>query len=220
MPLKMTVPPTSWPVQLEDVKEVQPAVQHDADDRQLTRLIKAATRHVENVTWRQLVTATYVLTLRGFPWGLGQFAGPGDHYLGFGDTGSFRQIGHEGKIHLPRPPLVAVLSMTYVDWNGNVQTVDPSTYTVDPHREPATIEPVWGSFWPPTRNVPGAVTVTYTAGYSDEDENVPEELRDVIIRVVRACYDTGNSFGQVAPMFNAFLEDYKFRDARILESVR
>ncbi len=220
MTLRMTVPPTSWPVELDEVKEVQPAIEHEHDDGQLTRLIKAATRHVEHVTWRQLLTATYVMKLRGFPWGVGLFAGPGDRYFGFGDTGAFRSIGHEGKIHLPRPPLISVVSMTYIDWEGNVDTADPSTYTVDADHEPGTIEPVWGTFWPPTRDVPGAVTVTYTAGYGPSADDVPDELKDCIIRVVRACYDTGQSFAQAAPMLAAFLEDYKFRDATILESVR
>jgi hypothetical protein len=222
MSLKMTVAPTGLVVNLEEVKGVQPSIEHDADDGQLTRLIKAATRHVEAVTWRQFLTATYVLKLRDFPWGQGMFGGPGDHFVSMGESGSLMQMGHEGFIHCPRPPLQAVTSLTYVDWNGNTQTQDPSTYTVDPDTEPGTIEPVWGSYWPPTRWVPGAVTVTFTAGYGDTAESVSEPLRDSIIRVVRACYDQGSSFDpKNLPLgMSDFLEDYKFRDARILESVR
>jgi hypothetical protein len=84
------------------------------------------------------------------------------------------------------PPLIEVLSITYIDSNGDVQTMDEADYhvvrKVGPKCRRSVIELVEGGSWPSTRLQADAVTVTYRAGYVEEPgvrpavTTVPDDL--------------------------------------------
>lgn len=66
-------------------------------------------------------------------------------------------------IHVPKPPLMSVTSITYYDTNGNVQTLDSSQYLVYPGT-PGRISPSVGNQYPATQDRLGSVTIEFVAG--------------------------------------------------------
>ena len=67
-------------------------------------------------------------------------------------------------IKLPRPPIVSVESVKYIDTAGVQQTLSPLDYVVDTASSPGYIVPAFGKAWPETRGQINAVEVEYTAG--------------------------------------------------------
>lgn len=65
-------------------------------------------------------------------------------------------------IDLPRSPVLSVSSITYVDTDGNPQTLSSSYYTLD--RAGSKIDLNYGYYWPSARYQANAVTVTFVAG--------------------------------------------------------
>ena len=101
------------------------------------RLLAAARRQIEDMTRRAFVPRQMQLQLDTWP----------------------------EVITLPRPPLIAVSAIQYVDTAGTTQTMNAADYDVDALSEPGRIAPAWGVSWPGLRERMGAVTVTYAAGY-------------------------------------------------------
>jgi uncharacterized phiE125 gp8 family phage protein len=160
--LQRTVDPTFEPVTIDEVRDhgkMDPDV--PGDDAYLQSLIVGAREAMEEQLSKALLTQTWVLYLTRFPcW----------------------------EIRLPRPPLVSVSSVAYLDVNGAAQTVSPSLYTVDTHAQPAArIVPVYGLFWPPTRPVPNAVTITYIAGVASRGA-IPQMIRQALLMLVASLY--------------------------------
>lgn len=83
----------------------------------------------------------------------------------------------EGFIDVPRPPLVSITSITYVDTNGEEQTWATDQYDVDipvgPRCRRGRIEPAYGVSWPTIRRQMNAVTVRFRAGYVDQSGDNP-----------------------------------------------
>jgi len=85
---------------------------------------------------------------------------------------------HRQAIKLWYPPLVSVDSVTYIDQNGDPQTlVEGTDFQVDPESEPAIIQPLPNTLWPITmRGVKNAAQILYTAGYEvDSSERISGE---------------------------------------------
>jgi uncharacterized phiE125 gp8 family phage protein len=122
--------------------------------------ITAARELVESYTGRQLVTATFKLTLDAFPC----------------------------LIRLPRPPLQAVTTVKYYDTDGVLQTVDAADYQVDATAMPGTLSPAYGVSWPASRWQPAAVEIVYTAGFGATAASVPAMLRQAILLTVAHWY--------------------------------
>lgn len=129
----------------------------------LTGLCAAARAWAETFTRRAFVNRVVTLKLDRFP----------------------------GVIELPKPPLVSVSSVAYVDANGSSQTVSASTYTVDTASQPGRLYPVYGQDWPSdVRDQPQAVTVTYTAGYGADSSSVPYAIRAALLMLAGQWYET------------------------------
>jgi hypothetical protein len=151
--LKLLTPPYAEPVSLAEAKE-HLKVEVSDDDALIRRLVKRVRRYVEGYTGKQLVTATWRLTLDAFP--------------------------RLGGLELPRPPVPYVVSLDYTDPQGVTQTWDAANYVLEADEDSARLRLSWeaglggwgdGSgwpygLWPATRWQPGAVTVTYVAGYA------------------------------------------------------
>lgn len=94
-------------------------------------------------------------------------------------------------IVLRRLPLIEVESISYVDEDGETQslTASPAEYDVLPSGEftRAQIVPVYDTTWPTTRCQPDAVTVTYRAGWADVAQ-IHERLKTGIGLVVAELY--------------------------------
>jgi len=77
------------------------------------------------------------------------------------------------------PPLQTVTSITYLDNNGDSQTLAASQYVVDDKSIPARITPAYGVTWPSTYDQTNAVSIKFIAGYGLAAD-VPEVIKQWI----------------------------------------
>jgi uncharacterized phiE125 gp8 family phage protein len=121
----------------------------DAEDDYIEQAIRTAYRMAERTTRRALAPQTLALVI--------------DERFPCGD------------ILLPRPPLLSVSSIAYIDGDGAEQelTGSPAEFQVSTPSGPQAgygrLRPLYGQPWPTTRCVLDAVTVTYRAGYPEEE---------------------------------------------------
>jgi len=174
---RLVTAPAIEPVTLNEAKE-HLRVLHDDEDVYIESLITAARQMVESgESWsldRSLITTTWRVILDGFP-----------HC-----------------IELPRPPLIAVSSITYLDTTNTSQTLSNTLYTVDTHNEPGRIAPAYNSIWPETLPHLNAVTITYTAGFGATAASVPMAVRQAILIAVADLYEVGRETNIVGTIVN------------------
>lgn len=159
MPLILVTAPTTEPVSLDEAKAWL-KVDGDDDNDTIAAMIAAARRQVEALTGRALIRQVWRLELDEVP--------------------------DDDELMLPRPPLVSVDSVQYVDSAGATQTWSSTLYQVqsdDAGR--AMLAPAYGEAWPTVRCQFGAFKVQYTAGYGDTADYVPEQAR-VAIKMMAA----------------------------------
>jgi len=167
MSLVQTIAPASEPITLTEAKaHLRVETDFTEDDTIIGTFISAARESCEARTGRQLVTATYALRLGGFPCG--------------------------DSIELPKPPLVSVSSITYVDTDGTTQTLSTDVYEVDPYTTPGRVVLKYAQVWPATRSQRNAVTITFVAGYEPTEEDVstvPTLLRQGMLMRIAHWYE-------------------------------
>lgn len=135
-----SVPPPagSEPLSPADLKQ-HLRISDSEEDTLLAAYLAAGRRWAETFTRRQFVRAEWQLRMDCFP---------------------------EWELRLPRPPLISVSSIVYLDSAGTSQTLAADLYTVDRFAEPGVIVPAYGQTWPTVQDgTPNAVVVTYLAGY-------------------------------------------------------
>lgn len=135
MDYQITTPPTHLPVSLTEAKR-HLRVTDSNSDTLIRTLIAAAARWCE--LYQGLSWLYQTLTIK-----LDDFA----------DT-----------MILPMPPLIGVDSITYVDSNGDTQTLSTDVYDVDTTSVPGRVTLGYDQTWPATRSVHHAVTITAKAG--------------------------------------------------------
>lgn len=123
-----------------------------ADDALIDLLVSAAREDAEDFTNRCFVYSTWELRLDEFP------------------------TGGKQEILLPRPPLIRVNSIDYVDADGATQRLGSDNWQADDKSEPARIRPAYDKSWPATRAVMNAVTVSYVAGYPPIEAGSPLDV--------------------------------------------
>lgn len=168
--------PAEEPVSVAELKDWL-RLETSADDAKIALLIKAVRGYVERIIGRQLVTATWVLSLDNFPW-------PGGWE--FLERPSLLPDPHT--IRLPKAPLQSVTSVQYYDMADTLQTLAASTYEVDARTDPGRIMLGMGKVWPVTRLKPGAVRVTFVAGFGSASA-VPEEIKAAMKMIASAWYE-------------------------------
>lgn len=158
--MRVTTAPAIEPVTLSEAK-LHLRVDHTADDSLITALIVAAREQAEAFTSRAFIEQTITLKFDAFP-----------EYF-----------------RLPRPPLVSVTSIAYLDSAGASQTISNTLYRVDAQSEPGRVTVAYGQSWPATHDVTGAVTVVYKAGYSATSASVPASIKHAILMMVESLYE-------------------------------
>lgn len=151
---------TDEPVTVAEIKTLIPLDGTDHDTR-IDVLITALRKQAEQITGRALAAGNFALTLDAFP-------------------------GGDGTIALHFGPVSAMVSLAYVDVNGIAQTLTAADYQLDIANVPARLLPAYGTDWPSTRDVPNAITVTYTTGYG---ASAPKEVQHWIAARIRADID-------------------------------
>lgn len=150
----VVTPPAAEPVTLERIR-AERARTHTEDDTILEAKITEARQHIEDQLGRALVTQTWRLHLHEFP---------------------------DGEIALPGGKVQSVTSVTYLDEDGDSQTLDPSAYQVDIYSRRPIIRRVPGTSWPKTQDTLNAVTVEIVVGYGDP-EDVPGGIIAALILI-------------------------------------
>lgn len=188
MSLRLTVPPAVEPLELGDVKQ-HSVVEHAFSDAMLERLLLAARKLVESLTWRQLITATY-------EWKFDRLT---------------------TTLYVPRPRLQSVTSLKYRDQNGDLVTlVEGTDFDVDSNSEPGRIVPVMNGSWPPTRGHIHDVECVFDAGYGDTAADVPEQLKQAMLVIVDHWYQNRDGAGSfVPPAAKILMQEFRVRDPRI-----
>jgi uncharacterized phiE125 gp8 family phage protein len=191
MPVRTLItPPTAEPVSVVEAAQYCRIDGNDFD-LQLAGKITAARMLVETATGRTLMPTTWRLTMDKFP------------YPAIGKV----PMDRDYEIRLPGAPLVSVTNILWQDYSGVIQTMDPTTYIVDPASEPGRIALAYLSFWPFPIPQQNAITIDYIAGYPDA-AHVPYGLKLVILMLVAHWHRNPDAAGATlseAPMAVAAL---------------
>ena len=163
MKLKLVTPPSTLAVSLSSAKKFF-RVLGDDENEDIERVIKMATEQVEIITNRQIVQATYALYLDGF----------------------------SGSVRIPRPPLVSVDSVKYVNTDGDL--VPFTDFFVDAVVEPAVV--LFRSYPTDISTNPNSLVITYTCGYT----TTPPSIESYILNTALTRFENreGEVVGTIA----------------------
>jgi len=161
---KCTTQPIVEPVTLATLKQhLRIDTGYTDDDVLLTALISAAREYCETYTRRAFFNQTWTRWMDHFPT---------NYFMSATVNPSLRRdwpyyagLWWNLTIALPRPRVINVSSITYLDQTGIQQSLPLTDFVVDYNSEPARIAPNPGGLWPFTEfYVPGSVAITYTTG--------------------------------------------------------
>lgn len=158
----LKTPPEIQPISLAEAKihsRVDPDITDD--DALIRSYIKAATDNAQAITRRQFINGTYELRLNAFP----------------------------PVIKLPRPPLWEITSIKYFDTDNVEQTLDSSKYMVDEYSTIGQVLPAPDESWPGVGDQIPTITIEYIAGYGDDRESVPDDIKSAIKLIVGHLYE-------------------------------
>jgi len=161
MGLIQTAKPEAEPVGLDEFKS-HARIDGDFDNEGALLLVRSATEHIEHLTARQFVNATWQYTMDRFP--------------------------VSGPIWIPKAPLVSVTSITYLDADGATQTVSADVYQAVTTDMPGSIVLKYGKSWPAAREDTESITVTFVAGHGASRVNVPRVANLAIKRLATYWY--------------------------------
>jgi uncharacterized phiE125 gp8 family phage protein len=175
MGLRVITPPSVEPVSLAEAK-LHLRVDHDADDALIASLVSAAREECEHLLERALAPQTLQLLLDEWP----------------------------AEIRMPKPPLVAVTSVQYVDASGVLVSLPADQYALDQGQEPSWVLPAMDADWPETALVANAVRVEYVAGYEAAD--CPPLIKQWIKLRVGTLYAYREADAERAPVASGFAD--------------
>lgn len=161
MPLYLVTKPVATILSLADAK-THLRVPHTDDDDDIQAMIDAAVAHLDGrdgVLNRALADQTWNLKIDCFPY----------YCRGYGAWLS-------REIRLPLPPLIEVVSVKYIDDDGDEQTFDDGSYYVSGVGDVTggRITLTADASWPDIHSQwPEPVTVQFRAGYIDASESPP-----------------------------------------------
>lgn len=149
MTFKLIQGPAVEPVTLAEAK-LAARVDGTEFDALLPSLIKAAREQAEQQLNRSLITQTWELVLDEFP---------------------------ADEIELGWPTVQGIVSLSYVNPDGDTVNLDSSLYVLDSENLPGWVLPAAGQSWPATYDTVNAVRVRFLAGYGEDGSSVPEAIK-------------------------------------------
>jgi uncharacterized phiE125 gp8 family phage protein len=197
MNIVVVTPPPFEPVSLAEVyshlrldpdSTGEPPELSHPDDAMLRRQITTAREKCEQITRRAFVQQTLRLER-------GPMRGNGRRGLQWYMNGCAEDWG---QIELPRPPLIAISTVKYLDETNTLQTIDPVNY-YEMSGLVAQLRFIAGFSTPALYLREDAIQIEYIAGYAptadppetqeDFAANVPASIKDAILIGVQLLYD-------------------------------
>jgi uncharacterized phiE125 gp8 family phage protein len=165
----VTTAATSFPVSREEVKRW---LRETSDDfnTDIDNAIRDAVQTIEADNSMALMSQTLTMKLDCFP---------------------------SHAIELERWPVQSITSISYIDVDGDSQTLSSSLYTATLQGAPARVAPSYGNTWPSTRALRGeTVTIVYLAGYTSAAA-VPETLKQCVRYLVEMDFRKHRDFDEI-----------------------
>jgi uncharacterized phiE125 gp8 family phage protein len=203
MGLTLVTGPALEPVSLIEAKQ-HCRIDSTDDDGLLAGYILAARSYAEDYTRRAFITQTWDYRISNAyadnPCVMGWPA------VKQGDT-------YYPRIELPKPPLISVTSITYVDTAGVSQTLAADQYQVNPYSYTGLIDPAYGVTWPQVRTQMNAITVRFVCGHGSNPGNGQEleRVRQAMLLMIghwyenREAVNVGNIVNELPFGVNALL---------------
>jgi len=127
------------------------------------RYIRSMRIYAENYSHRAFITQKWQLNYDSFP-------------------------GEE--IEIPKPPLISLDSVKYIDTDGVLQTLAVDTnYEAVLGGETGKVKLVSGKSWPTTKTTLNAVQIAFTAGYGESPLDVPENIKQAVRLLTGESYE-------------------------------
>lgn len=165
--LSLITPATALPLTAEEAQahaRIDCATPADQADSAIK--FAAAVQDRERFTRRQFMPATWELWLNVWPC--------------------------DGVIPIPKPPLISITSVKYVDQDGAEQTFPDTDYMVVAPAGPAAqhgyVALGYGKAWPSARYQRASIKVRFQAGYASAAD-VPAQLKQAVLLVFGEMYD-------------------------------
>ncbi len=162
--VRLITAPAEEPLTLAEAKaQARVETSFTDDDALLTSLITAARLECESRQSRALITQTWELLLTGWP--------------------------VEPRIRLPRPPLISVTWIKYLDTSGTEQTLDTSQYKVRTGTTgPGIITPARNVTFPALSDEHDNITIRFDCGYGAAAD-VPESTKQAMRLLIAHWYE-------------------------------
>lgn len=183
MSLTLITPPAIEPVTLAEAK-VHLKVDTTDDDALIMRAISGAGARAEWHVGRAFITQSWMLRLDCWP--------------------------QSNLIEIPLPPLQVVNTITTYAMDDAATVLDPASYQVDTASAPARIVLRAGASPPLDLRAMDAVEIAFTAGYGDDETDVPAPIREAILEFVAHLYvHRGEDGGDPVVTAQALLAPYR-----------
>ena len=181
--------PAGLPATLQQLKD---RLREDSDDRDdlLTDCLHAAVDYLDGANGalnRPMVEQQWLAVYDSFPW-----------------YDPAQPRANAEVIRLPLPPLISVDELAYTDAAGDAQVLTEGVdFTVTDRgcEGKARLAPAYGKCWPATRCEPGAVRISFTAGWAglgspaDYTAGIPRSLRLLVLYLAGHWADNGLPVG-------------------------
>ena len=100
------------------------------------------------------------------------------------------KISHfAARIEIPKPPLVSITSIKYIDSASVEQTISSAVYDVVIDKDPGFLRVAYDQTWPSDlRGHPDDITIRFVAGFSDPI-SVPADVKVGMLKQISFEYD-------------------------------
>jgi len=186
------------------------------DNALIASFITAARRYAETALKSALLTQSWTLYLDSFP-------SAGGYYnraireiwpsLGGLPSGLGFYPGlvpnSTGVIDIPVPPLQSITAVQFWNFAGVLTTVNSAAYNVS-LGTPARIQPQYSTVWPISRPTIDSVQISFTSGYGNTADKIPDNVKTFIRMAVSHWYEnrdlvTASGMAQVPFALDALL---------------
>lgn len=201
--IALVTAPATEPVTVVEAKAFL-RIDSSDDDTLLTSMIKVARRMAETYTRRSFITQTVRLTMDGFGDAEetprdGMMIAPPPHV-----------VDGTRAVQLPRLPAQSISSVTVFGPSNADSVVDPAVYGLDTTGGRLMLND--GQSWPSDLREYAAVEIDFVAGYGDTAADVPEDIRQAILHIVAAMYES-RQCADIPAGAKAMLEPYRLPEA-------